>query len=84
MSSNNNFELRNPDSGLTTSLPVRSGTIGPNVLDISNLNRDHGVFTYDPAFAATAAQSLPLKEGSLGSRLRGLFLIASSRECARE
>jgi len=36
---------------LTTSLPVRSGTIGPDVLDISNLNRDHGVFTYDPAFA---------------------------------
>ena len=50
-----NFELKNPESGLTTSLPVRSGTIGPDVLDISNLNRDHGVFTYDPAFAATAS-----------------------------
>jgi citrate synthase len=51
----NNFELKNPESGLTTSLPVRSGTIGPAVLDISNLNRDHGVFTYDPAFAVTAS-----------------------------
>src|ERR1700686_3849814 len=50
-----NFELKNPESGLTTSLPVRSGTIGPDVLDISNLNRDHGVFTYDPSFAATAS-----------------------------
>ncbi|HEY4973446.1 MAG TPA: citrate/2-methylcitrate synthase, partial [Steroidobacteraceae bacterium] len=50
-----NFELKNPESGLTTSLPVRSGTIGPDVLDISNLNRDHGVFTYDPAFAVTAS-----------------------------
>jgi citrate synthase len=50
-----NFELKNPESGLTTSLPVRGGTIGPDVLDISNLNRDHGVFTYDPAFAATAS-----------------------------
>src|SRR5476649_1388025 len=49
------FELKNPESGLTTSLPVRSGTIGPDVLDISNLNRDHGVFTYDPAFAVTAS-----------------------------
>jgi citrate synthase len=49
------FELKNPESGLTTSLPVLSGTIGPDVLDISNLNRDHGVFTYDPAFAATAS-----------------------------
>src|ERR1700691_1362407 len=51
----NNFELKNPESGLTTSLPVRSGTIGPAVLDISNLNRDHAVFTYDPAFAVTAS-----------------------------
>src|SRR5476649_928077 len=49
------FELKNPESGLTTSLPVRSGTIGPDVLDISNLNRDHGVFTYDPAFGVTAS-----------------------------
>src|ERR1700691_840559 len=48
-------ELKNQESGLTTSLPVRTGTIGPDVLDISNLNRDHGVFTYDPAFAATAS-----------------------------
>jgi citrate synthase len=50
-----NFELKNPESGLTTSLPVRSGSIGPDVLDISNLNRDHGVFTYDPAFGVTAS-----------------------------
>jgi citrate synthase len=53
--SSKNFELKNPESGLTTSLPVRSGSIGPDVLDISNLNRDHGVFTYDPAFAVTAS-----------------------------
>jgi len=50
-----NFELKNPESGLTTSLPVRSGSMGPDVLDISNLNRDHGVFSYDPAFAVTAS-----------------------------
>ncbi|HXL96845.1 MAG TPA: citrate synthase [Steroidobacteraceae bacterium] len=53
--SSKNFELKNPESGLTTSLPVRSGSIGPDALDISNLNRDHGVFTYDPAFSATAS-----------------------------
>ena len=33
-----NFELKNPESGLTTSLPVRSGTIGPDVLDIVQSN----------------------------------------------
>ncbi len=50
-----NFELKNPNTGLTTSLPVRSGTIGPDVLDISNINRDQGVFSFDPAFGVTAS-----------------------------
>jgi citrate synthase len=49
------FELKNPSSGLTTSLPVRVGTLGPEVLDIANLYREHGVFTFDPAFGATAS-----------------------------
>jgi citrate synthase len=50
-----NFELKNPETGLTTSLPVLSGTLGPDVLDIANINRDHGVFTFDPAFGVTAS-----------------------------
>ena len=50
-----NFELKNPASGLTTSLPVHAGTIGPEVLDIANLARDHGVFTFDPGFVVTAS-----------------------------
>jgi citrate synthase len=36
-------------------LPVESGTLGPNVIDISNLYDDVGVFTYDPGFTSTAA-----------------------------
>jgi citrate synthase len=36
-------------------LPVRSGTLGPHVVDISDLYEDVGVFTYDPAFTSTAA-----------------------------
>src|SRR6202140_1857559 len=32
-----------------------SGTLGPDVLDISHLVRDLGVFTYDPGFMATAS-----------------------------
>jgi citrate synthase len=50
-----NFELKNPDSGVTTKLPVRQGTIGPEVIDISTINRDQGVFTFDPAFGMTAS-----------------------------
>jgi citrate synthase len=35
-------------------MPVRSGTIGPDVIDIGRIYRDTGCFTYDPGFTATA------------------------------
>ena len=35
-------------------LPVRSGSIGPDVVDIGNVYRDTGLFTYDPGFTSTA------------------------------
>jgi citrate synthase len=37
------------------SLPVRSGTVGPDVVDISQLYSDAKLFTYDPGFTSTAA-----------------------------
>ncbi|MCP4779526.1 MAG: citrate (Si)-synthase [Hyphomicrobium sp.] len=37
-----------------TQLPVRAGTLGPNVVDVSRLYRDTGCFTYDPGFTSTA------------------------------
>jgi citrate synthase len=49
------FELVDSANGKKSALPVRSGTIGPDVLDIAALNRDHGVFTFDPGFMATAS-----------------------------
>jgi citrate synthase len=39
----------------TVELPVKSGTIGPDVIDISKLYGQAGVFTFDPGFTATAA-----------------------------
>jgi citrate synthase len=36
-------------------LPVYSGTVGPDVLDISKLYGQSGAFTYDPGFTSTAA-----------------------------
>jgi citrate synthase len=35
-------------------MPVRSGTIGPDVVDVARLYRDTGCFTYDPGFTSTA------------------------------
>ena len=36
-------------------LPLRSGTLGPDVVDIQKLYGDAKVFTYDPGFASTAS-----------------------------
>ena len=49
------FKLTDPDSGRSTALPVRSGTIGPAALDIGSLHKNLDVFTYDPGYATTAA-----------------------------
>jgi citrate synthase len=41
-------------SNQQTHLPVRSGSIGPDVIDVGKLYRDTGCFTYDPGFTSTA------------------------------
>ena len=48
------YKLVNPD-GTEMELPVRSGTRGPDVLDIGRLYRDQGVFTYDPGYVSTGS-----------------------------
>jgi citrate synthase len=40
--------------GKDVTLPVRSGSIGPDVIDVTRLYRDTGCFTYDPGFTSTA------------------------------
>jgi citrate synthase len=42
-------------SNKSTSLPLLSGSIGPDVFDIRKLYGDLGVFTYDPGYGATAS-----------------------------
>jgi citrate synthase len=39
----------------TEELPIIPGTIGPDVIDISKLYADSGIFTFDPGFTSTAA-----------------------------
>ena len=41
-------------AGQAIELPVRSGTIGPDVIDVANLYKETGCFTYDPGFTSTA------------------------------
>ena len=49
------FELNDGESGRSSQLPVRSGTIGPAAIDIAALHKDLDVFTYDPGFSSTAS-----------------------------
>ena len=41
--------------GKTIDMPVKSGSIGPDVVDITKLYAQTGVFTFDPGFTSTAA-----------------------------
>jgi citrate synthase len=42
------------DDGRSMELPILSGTLGPDVVDVRGINK-LGVFTYDPSFTATAS-----------------------------
>ncbi|EKS28067.1 citrate synthase [Afipia felis] len=39
----------------SVNLPVYAGTVGPDVIDISKLYAQTGMFTYDPGFTSTAS-----------------------------
>jgi citrate synthase len=48
-------KLITPGNSTGAELPLREGTLGPATIDIGRLYSDHGVFTYDPGFNATAS-----------------------------
>ena len=50
----NRVATLNLDDGRSVELPILSGTLGPDVVDIRDISK-LGVFTYDPAFTATAS-----------------------------
>jgi citrate synthase len=52
--SDDGFRLISP-SGTESNLPVRTGTTGPDVIDIAKLYKEQGVFTYDPGFVSTGS-----------------------------
>jgi citrate synthase len=41
--------------GAQYELPIRKGTLGPDVIDINTFYQDTGCFTYDPGFTSTAS-----------------------------
>ena len=53
--SDKNLTLVNDADGTRLEMPIRSGTVGPNVLDIGGLYKQFGLFTLDPGFVSTAS-----------------------------
>lgn len=65
-------------------LPVYSGTIGPNVIDIRKLYGATGMFTYDPGFLATAScqSAITYIDGEKGELLyRGYPIEQLAKQC---
>jgi citrate synthase len=55
------------DDGRSIELPILSGVLGPDVVDVRGINK-LGVFTYDPSFSATASctSSITFIDGDAG------------------
>ncbi len=49
------YTVRDNATGKEFQLTARSGTTGPDVIDIRNLFTAHGLFTYDPGFGSSAS-----------------------------
>ena len=49
------YTLIDNDGGRQFELPVISGTVGPDVIDVRKLYSEAGVFTYDPGFTSTGS-----------------------------
>ncbi|WP_168464744.1 citrate synthase [Wolbachia endosymbiont of Ctenocephalides felis wCfeT] len=63
------------DDGLKIELPILSGATGPDVLNVKDLYKTTGLFTYDPGFVSTAScsSSITFIDGDEGVlKYRGL------------
>ncbi len=70
--------------GKTVELPVYSGSIGPDVIDIRQLYAKTGMFTFDPGFMSTAAckSAITYIDGDAGVLLyRGYPIEQLAKQC---
>ncbi len=49
------FTLTNDETGKAVTLPILSGTMGPDVIDVRKLYAETGNFTFDPSYTSTAS-----------------------------
>ena len=72
------------ETGKTLELPVLSGTIGPDVVDIRKFYAETGMFTYDPGFTSTGScdSSISYIDGGQGMLLhRGYSIEDLAENC---
>lgn len=72
------------DDSESIELPVLSGTMGPDVIDIRKLYAKSGMFTYDPGFISTASSSSEITfiDGGKGILLyRGYPIEQLAEQC---
>lgn len=70
--------------GKKVELPVYTGTEGPDVMDISKLYKETGLFTYDPGFLSTASceSKITFIDGDVGIlRYRGYDIDDIAENC---
>jgi citrate synthase len=53
--SSTRYQLVDTKTGKTTDIAALEGTMGPAVLNIAAIPKDHNAFTFDPGFMATAS-----------------------------
>ncbi len=53
--SENTVSVKDNSTGREAELPLLTGTLGTPTVDISTLNKDLGIFTYDSGFVSTAS-----------------------------
>ncbi len=84
MTDSHSVTLTNKTTEKSFDMPVLSGTIGPDVVDIRTLQAQSGMFTYDPGFISTAScsSSITYIDGDEGVLLyRGYPIEQLAEQC---
>ena len=73
----NNFAKLTLPNGTEINFPIRQATIGQDVIDISTLYKESGMFTYDPGFLSTASceSKITFIDGDKGILRHGGYAI---------
>jgi len=79
------FTIKDNSTGEEADFPLRRGTIGTPVIDVSTLHKQMGLFTFDPGFMSTASckSSITYIDGEKGVLLyRGYPIDQLAENCS--